>query len=489
MTKNYIANFSFSFILPFPTFSYSDGMNFRIFFLSFSLLFVSACSLAQKDWWAATGSTEPQKTYVASITSDERIELAKKRRSYITGIRKGDFYSLRNAPEEALSYYLEVQEKLPKDQVVRKKTANVYYILKNWTKSYGEYIKVPLSELSDMEIQQLLDALFFDETIFDRLGELQKFTLSTGSIDYYQTIDTCYSGIHNCIVWIASYSGWENRVIDLQDQIKKAEKISPDYQYRNLLVWAKLYEQWSYRATEKIAREILLERPDYMEVKKILGFSLFELGKYEEAKKYLLDYLWGNPRDLDSIVRLWEIFFHLWDYVSSNLYLNNAIIAGYTPKTNLERRLAYNYSMLDDTVGMMKVLNYLLQEKDATEDDFSVGISMAIKQAQYNRWESWAQDALEKFPNSHHITPLYIRLLRLSGQRDNASALIQNTSEEAMIENPNYLIEKAILYYEFWDTESAKKLFTELLNLVDWPDIVEESRVYLARMESEVTSR
>lgn len=76
----------------------------------------------------------------------------------------------------------------------------MYYILKNWTKSYGEYIKVPLSELSDMEIQQLLDALFFDETIFDRLGELQKFTLSTGSIDYYQTIDTCYSGIHNCIV-------------------------------------------------------------------------------------------------------------------------------------------------------------------------------------------------------------------------------------------------------------------------------------------------
>lgn len=42
--------------------------------------------------------------------------------------------------------------------------------------------------------------------------------------------------------------------------------------------------------------------------------------------------------------------------------------------------LAYNYFLLGDTVGMMKVLNYLLQESDATEDDYTVGISAAINE-------------------------------------------------------------------------------------------------------------
>ncbi len=261
--------FLLPFILPFGVFLYSMSMNYRIFLISICFL-LSSCSFTEKTLSTGTGKTIAPQVYVASITADERIELAKKRKSYITGIRKGDFYSLRNAPEEALSYYLSVQEKLPNDQVVRKKTANVYYLLKNWSRAYEEYIKVPLSELTEPEKKQLLNALFFDENIFDRLGEIQKLSLSTGSTEYYEMIDICYSGIHNCIVNLEAYSGSETRISDLQSQIKKSEKISPDYQYRNLLVAAKFYEQGSYRLTEKFAREMLLERPDYLEVKKIL---------------------------------------------------------------------------------------------------------------------------------------------------------------------------------------------------------------------------
>lgn len=135
-----------------------------------------------------------------------------------------------------------------------------------------------------------------------------------------------------------------------------------------------------YRASEKIARQILLERPDYREVTKLLGFSLFELGKYEESKKYILQYLEQNPKDIESIIHMGEIHFSLGNYVSSNLYLNNAILAGYPHKVNLERQLAYNYSLLGDMVGMMKVLNYLLQESDATEDDYAVAISAALNE-------------------------------------------------------------------------------------------------------------
>ena len=323
------------------------------------VLFLVSCGRLSGTEWEKRGSGATNGSYAVTMTEDERIDLAKKRRSYMSGIRKWDFYSLRNAPEEALSYYLSVQEKIPDDQVVRKKIAHVYAIMKNWSRAYAEYIRVPLSELDPDEMRELLASLFFDDTTFDRLGELEKLHLSTWSLEYYQAVDMCYSTIHNCIVHIEAYTWAEDRIIDLQNQIKKAEKISPDYQYRNLLVAAKYYEQWMYLAVETILREVLVERPDYMEAKKMLGFALFQLWKYEEAKKYLLEYLDMNPKDMDSIIYLWETHFFLWDYVSSNLYLNNAIIAGYTPKTTLERRLAYNYSLLGDTVGMMKVLNYL----------------------------------------------------------------------------------------------------------------------------------
>lgn len=135
-----------------------------------------------------------------------------------------------------------------------------------------------------------------------------------------------------------------------------------------------------YRVSSQIAHEILQNRPDYTEVKKIEAFSLYELGEYEPAKKLLLQYLEKNPNDLESIVRIGEVSFQLGDYSTSNLYINNAILAGYTPKTDLERRLIYNYSMLGDTAGAMKVFGYLLQEVDLSEDDFAVAISFALEQ-------------------------------------------------------------------------------------------------------------
>jgi hypothetical protein len=40
---------------------------------------------------------------------------------------------------------------------------------------------------------------------------------------------------------------------------------------------------------------------------------------------------------------------------------------------------------------MMKVLSYLLDSADATEDDFTVGISAAIEEGEYDRAVSWAK--------------------------------------------------------------------------------------------------
>ena len=106
---------------------------YRVFFFIIRLFLLSGCTSDKPSMSSSSGSEQTGVSYQDSLDPDERIALAKKRKSYIRGIRKGDFYSLRNAPEEALEYYLQVQEKLPSDQVVRKKTAHVYTQMKNWS--------------------------------------------------------------------------------------------------------------------------------------------------------------------------------------------------------------------------------------------------------------------------------------------------------------------------------------------------------------------
>ncbi len=63
------------------------------------------------------------------------------------------------------------------------------------------------------------------------------------------------------------------------------------------------------------------------------------------------------------------------------------------------------------------------------------------------------------------LKPLYIEALRLTGDRDSASSIIQNTSQEDMVKNPHYFLEKAILLFDSGNITEAKKEFTAILNL------------------------
>ena len=150
----------------------------------------------------------------------------------------------------------------------------------------------------------MFQSLFLSEARPDRLTELARYQLDESTRDYYQLIDTCYSGIHNCIVSIESYTGKTDRITTLQDIISKSTQISQDYQYRNFLVATELYRQQSYRAVDILSSEILSKRANYSEVRKLRGFALYELGKYSEARDILLSYLESNPQDLESVSRL-----------------------------------------------------------------------------------------------------------------------------------------------------------------------------------------
>lgn len=65
--------------------------------------------------------------------------------------------------------------------------------------------------------------------------------------------------------------------------IQKATTISPDFQYRNFLVATEFYTLGAYSVSALLAAEILTNRPNYIEVRKLSGFALYELGRYTEA--------------------------------------------------------------------------------------------------------------------------------------------------------------------------------------------------------------
>ena len=88
-------------------------------------------------------------------------------------------------------------------------------------------------------------------------------------MDYYTAVNICYTGIHNCIVNIQSYTGTANQITSLQKIITQSTQISPDFQYRNFLVAAEFYQYSMYRVVDVMTNEMLIKRPNYSEVKKL----------------------------------------------------------------------------------------------------------------------------------------------------------------------------------------------------------------------------
>jgi tetratricopeptide (TPR) repeat protein len=232
----------------------------------------------------------------------------------------------------------------------------------------------------------------FDETIMTKSTELQKIGLSQNELDYYSNIESCYTGIHNCVISLDAYSGSYEPISKLKNIIDTYMKVSSDFHYRNILLAGAFFESKEYLAGAKIAEEIVDKRPDYKIAYKIAGYCNYELGKYKEANTYLAKYYTFDTKDLTTIYTLGLINYYLEDYTMSNMYFNTAVMNGYMPKTELERRLLYNYYVLGDKKGMFKIFRYLLKESDVIEDDFIIAVHIATEENERSKGFLWANE-------------------------------------------------------------------------------------------------
>jgi tetratricopeptide (TPR) repeat protein len=290
------------------------------------------------------------------------------------------------------------------------------------------------------------------------------------------------------VVALEAYTGSVENVMRLRDSMKGYEKISDDFQYRNLLLVAELYKQGQYRASSILAREVYDKRPDYYANLKILGFSLYELGRYEEAKNLLEDYYRENPKDIDVIYVLGEIAFFLHDPLTSNMYLNNAVTGGYSKKTDIERRMAYNYYTLMDIDGMVKVLGYLIAEPDATEDDFSIATYVSVTQGDSERALTWVDDGIAKFPQSDRLYALRARALRTLGRLDEAEMSAQ---QAYVLDGTNALamLELGYIRASHHSYADARDFLTRMLEVSGDSTFADEAQALLADIENQENSQ
>jgi hypothetical protein len=370
----------------------------------------------------------------------QKITQFRQRTKFKSIIRKGDYFSVKNMKESALKYYLNAYSKLPDDNTLELKIGDILFDLKRFEEAYSFYKKIPFAMLSPAEKVQVAKTMYYANTP-KKESDIIHLGLPQDEQKYYTSIlSSCYTGIHNCILSIQAYSGTYAPGAKLVDTVKNYEKISTDFHYRNALVAGIFLANKDYRATALISDEILSKRPGYMSALKLSGFAHFELGEYGQANTVLQKYYELDAKDIKTPYILGIVNYELGDYVTSNLYYNTAVLNGYQPKTELERRMIYNYFLLDDHKSMFKVFRYLLDESDVNIDDYIIAIYTAIEKRELSKASLWCEKGISRFPDAENLYALQGWIYQIKGEELNSTASLQ----KALALNPRNVI--ALLY-------------------------------------------
>ncbi len=132
---------------------------------------------------------------------------------------------------------------------------------------------------------------------------------------------------------------------------------------------------------------------------------------------------------------------------------------------------------------MLKVLSYLIQETDVTEDDFAVAISLALYQGENTKAYAWAYTGIEKYKNSIILTSLYLSALRINGKFTDTVAYIHSLPDD-IVTSPIIQLEYAIALYESGDIDQALSIFTTISELDPTSDWVMEAKDYMRIIET-----
>lgn len=341
------------------------------------------------------------------LTKEEEL---KKRYSLRSFIIKWDYYLDNNQPQKALQKYLIAYKKAPNDQKIIVRIAELYFDIWNYNNAYKFFLKAKDYDKTNKE--KLVLSMIYSLDINDKsqITERAKIlkdeiNISTEEKIYYMTNMGCLVDFHICKKNFGKHieEKWDNLTHPWYVNIKNAIKQYKDFQigelyYKDILIAKAIMDNNLFPISAKISEEILEKKVNYGTALLIAWKSYYEYWNFEKAKSILKDYYELEPGNAKIAYMLGVIYSKLEDYEASSLYYNAAIKNDYPDKTDLERRLAYNYYLLSDTENMLKTFGYLIDEKDATENDFYLAIYSAIINKDTDKATLWSKKWLKRYP-------------------------------------------------------------------------------------------
>ncbi len=382
---------------------------------------------------------------------------------FLSIIERADYYALTDDKERALTYYETVLKEIGgTDETMLKKVANIRFELGHYEGAKEAYESIPISTLSEKEGEYLiLSMLYTEDTALPEM--LDKVDMTEEKRVYFGTMHFCLSNIHNCVTKIEAYTGTGASMGVLKNILETYSAISPDVQYRNVLLAGALLENKMYSVSGNIAEEIVTYRPDYAAALKIGGYSYYRLGQYEKARDFFHRLYQLDPKNTEVGHLLGMTHAKLNDPVTSNLYLNSAVLNGYQPKTEVERQLIYNYFLIGDIKSTFKVFRYLLDEPDVNPGDYAVAVWLSLEENNRSKASHWSNKALERFPEDATLLAMASRVALSEGDTKRAESLL-NRSLRINRNLPIALFTRAEMLINEGRNDFAETVLTQIIS-------------------------
>lgn len=405
---------------------------------------------------SSTGVSSLSGSQSEELSIVDRISLARSRYSNRNFIEQWDLWVLEGRYSDAEKYYSVALSQSEKDPIIRQKYATTLAALKRFDDAQKTLEPIAMS-LSGNIRSLYLQSYSKSQALSEQWVDGIKTPLSAEEREYYRIATVCIKNTENCIVSLNEYSG-SGKLQTIKQSYQQSDHISGDSAYRDSLLAGSWYQAGESHIALNIITGVLEKRPDYMPAKEILGFSAYDLGDYTTANKYLVEYVSQHPFDASTLFALGQIRIQTQDWVGASDALNRAILAGYQPKIDVERKVIMVDAALKNYEHMMSVFAYILKDEKATENDYLTALLIATITEKKEELLRWSEQAEAKWSEDNDIKAYRAIAHITNSDLTEAEKYLSSTTKETTLT----LYARALLALYQGDTTQSQELITKV---------------------------
>lgn len=423
--------------------------------------------LTNNNIWENIEILEDEKPTGLSEEKRKQIEILKKRFLVKNILKDWDMYYDSNQYFLALNKYNTALEQNPKDFELIKKIITINKKVFKFEDNL-KIIEPVLDEIIDSEPEIVNDyilSLFYTKDISKKQDVLEiteifkKLNITKDQKVYFTNSINCTLDIEICKIYYKNYIKENEKLSDNLLEIKQAFekytnfKTSQKY-YQDTLLMSVFFQNELFSVSNWIWMNILKERPDYMPVIEMIWRWHYILWNYSKAKEYLVKLYNIDPNNKDIAFLLWEIFFKLKDYSTSNIYYNIAKKHS-ADQSPILRKMIYNHYILWDTQTMLNLFWELINQDNSTISDYSLALYHNILNKKLDKAIKYANHWIEKFNQVNWYEILYWYLWWIYREEWEYDLAKENLAKWLKINSSNHLI-LLNLWYLFEAQEKYK---------------------------------